>query len=156
MLRRLLVAYLVFVTAAGPALCCCSLSHLAVRLANNQAAEELPPCCQPPASAPEEDECECCRTQKPAPDERPRQDNCPQDDGPREGGCPCHENGHRPALIDERPDGPDAQPVATHWLSPAPPVLFDGPAASAFGAPASHPPPLSATDKLHVLHRLLC
>ncbi len=148
---RLLVAYLVLATAAGPALCCCSLPQLAARLAGGQPApEELPPCCRPAATP---DDRSCYRP--PADDERPLQGGCPGDGGRREGGCPCRENGSRPALLD-RPADQSEQPLASQWLAPAPAPLFDGPAASASGPSPWDKPPPAARDILRLLSRLRC
>lgn len=155
MLRQVLVAYLVLATAAGPALCCCSLPHLAARLAGGQAApEEFPPCCRPAAT---QDEAPRCRTPGPAPSDskRPLQGGCPGDGGRRDGGCPCRENGSRPALLD-RPADQSEQPLASQWLAPIPAPLFDGPAASALGSSSWDTPPPAARDILRLLSRLRC
>jgi hypothetical protein len=95
------------------------------------------------------------RYNAPSDSKRPLQGGCPGDGGRRDGGCPCRENGSRPALLD-RPADQSEQPLASQWLAPIPAPLFDGPAASALGSSSWDTPPPAARDILRLLSRLRC
>jgi hypothetical protein len=165
MLRRIVAAYLAFVTAAGPALCCCSLPRLAAHLTGSfPAAEEPPPCCRHTARPGQEEEPSCChepaapQDEPAAPqDEQPPRDEPaprrgrPDNDGGREGHCPCRDGGSLAAVVDWT-GGTAEQPLAGDWLHASAPAAFDGHAVSPFGLPAAQPPPSPGdTPRLHLL-----
>jgi hypothetical protein len=144
MLIRLVVAYLVLVTAAGPGLCCCSLTHLfAARAAGQPTSDEPPPCCQHGTDT-----------------EHPQsQGGCPrQKSDPRKPGCPCRHDAPQPALADRSLELPDQHPSVQYLLVPHLGMTGDG-HLNVKGAPAlpgEAPPSRTAQDLLRLHHQLRC
>jgi hypothetical protein len=88
MFRRLLALYLLLVTAAGPNLCCCSLTHLVA------AGPERASCCNDADSLPP-----CCRkaTDQGPPVTSEQTPSKPSRGAPAE--CPCHKQGTKPVTV---------------------------------------------------------
>lgn len=149
MLRIVAALYLMIVTAAGPAACCCTLTRLTARFA--PAAPTVP---QAPA---------CCHHTPAGQDStggtgRHGPSDCP--DGP---GCPCKEGGlHRAEAL------PSAQDEAHHFLARISSTLLDyqvalpldqvaeWAAASSFFRDGATALPLSTDDLLYAFHILRC
>ena len=136
MLRWALAIYMVLLSAAGPSLCCCLLTHL---YADQQTlSPALPPCCQAPSG------------------ERDHgQGSCPhKDSDPKKPGCPCRQDGPKPVLIERAIEMPDQSQAGTFLLAPS----FDSDP-SVNGDPVRPVGPLpfqTAQHLLHVHHQLRC
>jgi len=135
MLRRIMAAYLVLATAAGPALCCCALPGLFTR--HEAPTEAPPPCC-------------CSRNGE------GQQPPAPSGENPGKGGCPCRHGGPGPSLLGE-PAGSPQPPSACPWPAPSLAATFDaGLAASGPATSSAAQPARTARDSLHIRHRLRC
>src|SRR5207248_7316223 len=105
--------YLILVTLAGPALCCCSLRGLAESATRPPGRAEWTTADPPPASPPEGGGCCRCHHPKPAPAPAPppRTDDTPPRELPAP--CPCSQHASQPVL-----PGPQAEAVSPWSLSP--------------------------------------
>jgi len=139
MLRSVLTAYLAFVTAAAPCLCCCTTARLFAAPPAKSA---------PPATAPS-----CCHEVETPADPVP----APQPKAP-EPRCPCRDHSDMQGQVTVGPVAAElalalttlvVALIANPDLDPTPVVDVDGPV-------SCHDPFLSATDLLHVHHRLRC
>lgn len=134
MLRRALAIYMVLTMVAGPSLCCCSFTHLHADQPTKSPA--LPPCCQTPSG-------------------EQHQNSCPHKDGdPQKPGCPCRQDGPKPALVERAVEMPDQLQVCSSLLAPSfgdDPSTNNGPVRSVGPLPFLMPQHL-----LHVHHQLRC
>lgn len=139
MLRRVLTAYLAFLMAAAPCLCCCTFGR-AMAAAPAQPAESQPPC--------------CCHDESPQP--APTRVPSTPDSQDR---CPCREHAEKQALV-----GPAIDPIAVRsiwdpvgldFASVAPPVTGLSIVVQSGSFDRGEPYP-STVDLLHAHHRLRC
>jgi hypothetical protein len=161
MMRIGLSVYLILVTLAGPALCCCSLRGLtkfatqpADRAGRQTSAEP------PPATPPEDGGCCCCHHQKPAPTPKPPKSDDPPLRQPTDP-CPCRHHASQPALPSSQADSAAPwlfSPVFLALLSFAPVALAGSVADGLTGAAVSSAgrPFLTAQDMLRAHHLLRC
>ena len=148
MLRWAFAIYMVLVTAAGPGLCCCSLSHLFASPATSQttAPADLPPCCQHTSGGQESQGHGGCPREK-------------QGDDRHKPGCPCRQVEAKPAALPEQAvELPDQSQFASPFSAPSLAVAFDALLGVKGGhaLPGGGPPFLTAHDLLHVHHQLRC
>jgi hypothetical protein len=147
MLRCAFAIYMVLVTAAGPGLCCCSLTHLfAAHAGPRTATPDLPSCCQ--HSSDGEDH----QGQGSCPVEKKRDDR-------KQPGCPCRHVEAKPAALPARAvELPDSSQAASPFFAPYAVVAFGGfLGVSGVTAWTGGPRPfLTADDLLHVHHQLRC
>ena len=151
MLRWAFAIYMVLVTAAGPGLCCCSLTHLFAGHAGRQTASpDLPPCCQNSSGG------EYQHAQGGCP--RDKRDDGKRDDGQKPG-CPCRQVEAKPAaLLDRAVEMPDQSQAGSFLLDPSLAVAFDGYLSVNGGSalPGGPLPFVTAHDLLHAHHQLRC
>jgi len=140
MFRRVLTAYLAFVTAAAPCLCCCTTGRLF-------AATPRPVDPTPPVST-----C-CCHKSESAADPTP----APPPNVPEQR-CPCRDHTDKQAQVTAGPAAAELALVlaAFEAASVAIPTLEPASAADLVGLVAFHKPSLSASDLLDAHHRLRC
>jgi hypothetical protein len=147
MLRWAFATYVVLVMAAGPGLCCCSLTHLFAGHADRQPAPaDLPPCCQHASDS------EGQQGQGDCPGEKEKDDS-------HKPGCPCRQVEAKPAALPERAvEVPDEFQAGSFLLGSPLAAAFDGPMPLIGGPalPGGGPPFLTAWDLLHVHHQLRC
>jgi hypothetical protein len=139
MLRRVLSAYLVFLTVAAPCLCCCTAGRLLAAAPPSEPPAPPACCCHDDTSA---DPQPAPRPHIPAPEPR----------------CPCRDHSDMPSQVTV---GPNAVDLSLHrdMLDAAPltiPVLGPSSVAELLGLLQVREPFPSATDLLHVHHRLRC
>lgn len=179
MLRRVVAIYFVLVTAAGPNLCCCSLTHVFARPHD----EKTPSCCTSASAgeAPRERQadrrekgnhtekpcCPCCdKASEPAPGDGERAHHPSQEQDrprgkshPQKPGCPCRDEVARPALLARAVETADHFQAVSFLTSPPLPTT-SGAFSSVNGVAAlpGEPGPsfLTAGDLLHVHHQLRC
>jgi len=144
MLRRVLTAYLAFLTAAAPCLCCCTTGRLVA--ATPPAAE----CHSLPAAK----SCCCNETDPPATQQPAPKRHMP---APEER-CPCrnHADMQAQVTVDAKADNLDLRRVSLEAVTVVLPNSDPSPSADHFGLAHDPDPFLSATDLLHVHHRLRC
>jgi hypothetical protein len=150
MLRWAFAIYMMLVTAAGPGLCCCSLTHLfaahADRPAVPAAPADLPPCCQHTSAG----------------QDHQGQGGCPrekQGDDRHKPGCPCRQvEAKLAALPEQAVELPDQSQFVSPFSVPYLAAALDGHIAPSVSAawPGGPPPFLTADDLLHVHHQLRC
>jgi hypothetical protein len=150
MVRVVVVAYLVVVTAAGPWLCCCTPARLAAMLPS--------PSTTVPSTSARHDCCtghgEAAHRSAPA----GVQDRAPPSGHP----CPCQGATPCSVMLPPAPEGtdPSADAPSQSLIGPASVPMMDGVLTScpapAFQGARGAPPFLTADDLLHVLHRLRC
>jgi hypothetical protein len=147
MLRGALTAYLVFFTAAGPCLACCAASRLltAAAPAPARAEEAAAPCCcgGDDTASPA---CEAPRSPQP-----PAPPSCPCDDHPARQGSVAVASAATAELSLLR----WSLELTSVTAAFADPIAPTAPAVPP-GAAAPADPFLSASDLLHVQHRLRC
>jgi hypothetical protein len=148
MLRLAFAIYMVLVMAAGPNLCCCSLTHLFA----GHADEKSP---RPPAPA-------CCQSECGGEDAEHQglDGNCPREkkDCPHKPGCSCREDARRPALVDRPVETPDQFQASSSLPVSMPPASLDALSGvnGVAALPGDPPPFLTADDLLRVHHQLRC
>jgi hypothetical protein len=151
MFRIVVALYLTFVTAVGPAACCCTFSRL-----TDRPAEPVSAPTPPPASC-----CHCCANE--AAPEAPAQPSEPQrPDAP--GSCPCKQLGDcasvaLPPAHDDALEPATRGGIAPFFCSPMSfTVLLNLQAAATPVFRESGPlgPSVSTDDLLYVFHFLRC
>jgi hypothetical protein len=155
-LRVAVSAYLMFVTAAGPWLCCCTTARLATLFrpsaADTHHTTPAHPCCCRDADGPDRDAA-------PSRSERPRE---PQDrDGHK---CPCRQNGSRDTAGLPPSADRDGQALARQTLQGAPDFVAPHVCGTSPLCPGNHLAPpdlpafpfLTAQEILRAHHNLLC
>jgi len=158
MLRRALAIYLVFATAAGPQLCCCSSLRLLVSsnslsactggTAETKGADELPSCCQlrqtshlSDSTQPEEESKASESSPKPPPEK-----------------CPCRKHTPSPASVAEQHDARNISHSVPHaFITTLDLAMGFVPFAStADSAPQSPEHFLCGEQILYAFHQLRC
>lgn len=147
MLRLVVATYLMIVTAAGPAACCCTITRLTERLACPSSAPKAGGCCQGAGG--------------PVQDEGPRHPSPSDDRGAP--GCPCKEGGKSeaaalPAAPGEGPEAPAWSALSAFSLLAVPsdqltPAGCDRPA---FRGPPARGPSVGPDQLLYAFHMLRC
>ncbi|HEY1381740.1 MAG TPA: hypothetical protein VGF55_33385 [Gemmataceae bacterium] len=150
MLRRVLTAYLALLTAAAPCLCCCTAGRLFAAAPPRREAPAVPAeprcphCCHDAAQMPAAEQPAAPRPSAPTPEQR----------------CPCRDHVEKQATaLAATADGAGlraALHAAIDLTAVLPPAIDPATSADLRGSLLSREPFRSASDLLHVHHRLRC